>query len=182
MSIISDALKKVADKRIEVVRLQADATARKLNQDIKKGTTKNTKWSILSGVGTFFIVGFAITAFLYNTEFFSSFIHPSKAQPIVLPERIALEKEAIVDKPKAVIKEKIPSYIVSRPKSVFRKKAQIIPLTLNGIIEGQGEPLAIINNNILKAGDYVDGARVINIGPDRVVLFYDNKEILLRIK
>jgi hypothetical protein len=42
--------------------------------------------------------------------------------------------------------------------------------TLNGIFFSQEEGFALINNQIVKNGDEVDGAKVVRIGPDEVEL------------
>ena len=51
-------------------------------------------------------------------------------------------------------------------------------LILNGIISTDDEQLALINNQILKAGDYIDGKRVLSISSDKVELF-DKGEVLI---
>lgn len=55
-------------------------------------------------------------------------------------------------------------------------------LTLNGVILGKGEPLAMIENVILKKGEYIDGAQVIDIGNDSVELDYKGRRYKIRTR
>ena len=62
-------------------------------------------------------------------------------------------------------------------------ETEVLPVfILNGIIQGNGESLAMINNTILKKGDFYQGGQIINITSSSVTLFYRDKEITLRIK
>ncbi|MFZ5800003.1 MAG: hypothetical protein ACOY3D_01315 [Candidatus Omnitrophota bacterium] len=55
-------------------------------------------------------------------------------------------------------------------------------LDLKGIMDSAGERIALINNEILKEGDYINGARVIRITKNSVELFRKDKIIILKIK
>ena len=55
-------------------------------------------------------------------------------------------------------------------------------LVLNGIIASEDEQMALINNQILKAGDYIDGKRVVRISNDTVEIFDNGKVIKLTTK
>ncbi len=75
--------------------------------------------------------------------------------------------------------------VVELRKQLNEKKVAInLPLTskpdnsqlvLNGIISMEGNYLALINNQILKEGDYVQGMRIINITKDKVELYSQGK-------
>ena len=52
---------------------------------------------------------------------------------------------------------------------------------LSGIRFEQVERFAIINNKLVREGDKVDGAEVLEIKPDNVVLSYDNKHLELKL-
>lgn len=172
MSIISDALKKAADKRRGVTRLREEDFTRDLDGHIEKIASKKTRWSLLSSLGTFFIVGFAIIAFLYNVEFLPSFMNSAgKTSSTVVPKKLDLERTispADVDKPKVITKP--------RPK---KTGSLLFNLRLNGIMEGKGESLAVINNKILRKGDFIEGAELIDISSNKVTLLYNRKEIIL---
>ena len=85
-----------------------------------------------------------------------------------MPGGIAVASAPIMTKTEAV---------VDKPE-----KNLLFSFTLNGVMEGPGESLAIIDNKILKKGDYIHGAQLINISTDRVTLLYDDKEIILYIE
>lgn len=73
--------------------------------------------------------------------------------------------------------EKTPAAVTTAPA----KKTQT-PLVLNGIISMEGENVALINNQILKEGDYIDGMRIINITKDKVELYSQGKLLVLTQK
>jgi len=51
--------------------------------------------------------------------------------------------------------------------------------TINGILWDKKNPLAIINERIVKIGDKIDGNTVVNIKQDRVILNDGSKDIEL---
>lgn len=174
MSIISDALRKVADKRSDYTRLKDEKLDRDLTPEIKRLAIKKTRLSILSSVGVFFIVGLAIVIFLYNSDITPSFIHP-KTPSLITPKDITLKTDITKDDT-----EKITPPLSVAP---IKKERRALPhLTLNGIIGGTGEPLAIINNKILKKGDSIYGARLIYIAKDKVTLSYRDREFTLEME
>lgn len=193
MSIISDALRKAADvkkatdvskpadKRKDIVRLRKEGLGdslrlpewldRDLSSDnIRKIAIRKRRWGILSSIGSILIVAFAVLAFLYNTEFLASFIHPANIYPVTAPRSVDFEEKAPLP----------PTPKKTAPES--RQEMLIPVLELNGIIiEGTKEPLAVIDNNIVRVGDFVRGAQVKEITSNRATLLYRDKEITLRI-
>ncbi len=61
-------------------------------------------------------------------------------------------------------------------------KSNPAQLVLNGIISMEGEYLALINNQILKEGDYVQDKRIISITKDKVELYSKGKLTVLSQK
>jgi hypothetical protein len=55
-------------------------------------------------------------------------------------------------------------------------------LELNGIMYLQERPRAIINGDMLEAGEFISGARVNAITKDSVLLNYNDTEITLKLK
>ena len=53
-------------------------------------------------------------------------------------------------------------------------------LALNGVVEGTGEPLAIVNGSMLRVGDTIEGATLIEIKTDTVTLRWRDQELILR--
>ena len=54
-------------------------------------------------------------------------------------------------------------------------------LVLGGIISGEGAPMAIINQRIVREGDSIDGAQVMRIFDDKVVLSFAGKSVELTL-
>ena len=54
-------------------------------------------------------------------------------------------------------------------------------LTLNGVFFSNGEGYALINNEIVKEGDTIDGAQVVKVNADGVRLKRKDQEINLRV-
>ncbi len=63
-----------------------------------------------------------------------------------------------------------------------KSKAPGGELVLNGIIAADKEPLALINNQIYKAGDLVEGKKIIAIFVDKVEIEDNEKILTLRIQ
>lgn len=89
-------------------------------------------------------------------------------------------------RPKTVVKyvepikpteEKKPA--INLPLISKTDKAQLV---LNGIITMEGEYLALINNQILKEGDYIQEMRIISITKDKVELYSKGKLTVLTQK
>jgi hypothetical protein len=174
MSIISDALKKVSEQRRNAARLRDEDLKRIFISDTKRIKSKKTRWSVLSSVGTILIVGFAIAAFLYNAQFSPPAIY--SAIPSLRPA------PALESPPRVTPAKEAPKRMVSSAP-IESVETELLPVfTLNGIIEGGGESLAMINNNILRKGDFFQGAQIIDIAQNSVTLLYQDKEITLRIK
>lgn len=56
-------------------------------------------------------------------------------------------------------------------------------LALKGIILGKGgESMAILNDRVVREGEEVDGFKVVKIGPQRVTILVDGKEMDLHIQ
>ena len=54
-------------------------------------------------------------------------------------------------------------------------------LQLTGIVGGPGEPLAIINGNIMRVGETRDGALLLEVREDAVRVRWHDQELVLRI-
>lgn len=65
---------------------------------------------------------------------------------------------------------------VAAPRPVFRKQP---PFQLTGVVGGPGEPLAIINGQIVKVGDAVAGAVLLEVGSNSARLRRGNEELVL---
>lgn len=160
MSIINEALKKAASKNDDFSRLASEPlkefekTAGSVQLDVQKKTWQRKKWLFFGGIsGGLAASVLFISIFLGKDLSVTSRPRPTAiAQPA--PEAVAA-----------------PAKYVRLPN-----------LTLDGIVEGRGEPMAIINARIVKVGDNLQGASVVRINKESVLLVYEGQEFLLRIK
>lgn len=89
-------------------------------------------------------------------------------------------------------KQKTVVKLVEAKKEDFEKKPALnLPLVskpnspqlvLNGIMTMEGEYTALINNQILKEGDYIQDMRIISITKDKVELYSKGKLLVLTQK
>ncbi len=95
---------------------------------------------------------------------------------IAIRDDITVEKDPFLDKglkgEKRVATAAIPK----------RRRGGLPPLKLNGIIDIAGKKVAIINNKIVKEGDWIARYRILKIGEDEVVALYGRKKRILKIK
>lgn len=68
----------------------------------------------------------------------------------------------------------------SKPSPIKSSPAILNTLTLNGIIATDAGQMVLINNEILKEGDVINGKKILNIYPDKVELFAHGEIITLR--
>jgi len=55
------------------------------------------------------------------------------------------------------------------------------PLSLKGIAWDESEPMAFINDLVVKEGDTIQGARIVKIDFDRVVVRYGSKKFVIKL-
>lgn len=67
----------------------------------------------------------------------------------------------------------------ARPAGPVTRKDPLERLQLQGIFWGTPQPQAIINRQILSVGDEIEGARVVSIGKEGVVLSLEGREVVL---
>ena len=53
-------------------------------------------------------------------------------------------------------------------------------LTLNGVVGGPGEPLAIINGEIIRLGETVNGATLVTVEESSATLRRDGQDVVLQ--
>jgi len=63
-------------------------------------------------------------------------------------------------------------------KKVAGEKTDIPKMLLTGIVWDKYYPLAIINDQVVRKGDVVDGVKIVGIKPDRVVVFHKSKQVI----
>ena len=191
MSIITDALNK-AQKRTSVttglrelekrtgmgegvrvttrgVRPKIEAREGFFTSDARRLSEKKALWGLRSASGTLLIVGAVVLAFFYSTRFFSGALPPTPA--------MRENPSAVVAAPdKAAPAVKAPAGV----KKIRQAERRPHPFELSGIIGGD-EPMAIIDNSIVKIGESIRGARLVSVSSDRVTILYKGKEVVLKI-
>lgn len=132
-------------------------------------------------------------------------------RPDLLKDYITLTKKSTLSKEDMVEKQQIPLnqlYLINEPTgrnpfsvgeyalrtNVTRLKKDIVydhttkksspdkTYTLNGLTYSDTNKIAIINNTVLKEGDTVEGARLVKINNDSVLLSYKETLITLTLK
>jgi Tfp pilus assembly protein PilO len=63
-----------------------------------------------------------------------------------------------------------------------RRPRRLPPLKLKGIIDIAGTKVAIINDKIVREGDWIARYRIVKIGEDEVIALYGRKKRILKIK
>lgn len=191
MSIVSDALKKAQEQ----------------NGKFKKDTfapdivikDKAPKGNHGSGIKNIFLAAVAICVlgfaafWIKETYFNDKGIYPiSSAEgikrgggPKTKNGRLADKGEAVLTKePEIENKPKLkpgPLEAYIEPPPIAEPLPRRL-FTLNGIVFGDGSPYAIINDNILEEGDYVNGAAVMRIEENEVTLDDQGRKITLILK
>lgn len=158
MSIINDALKKT----------QQSLDHRKASQNpaLALSTTALAESKKEKNIWLWIATGSVFIGFLGCAFIFASLIL-SRNQPI-----------------EVIVANKIPA---PSNQSIFAKlfsssKENDSEIVLNGIISTDDEQLALINNQIFKAGDYVGRKRILSISADKVELFEKGKITVLKTK
>jgi hypothetical protein len=72
--------------------------------------------------------------------------------------------------------------IPSQAPSTFLQMPSDSALVLNGIIASPDGQLALINNQIFRAGDYVQGHRILSISENQVEILDDEEVVTLLIQ
>ena len=99
----------------------------------------------------------------------------------------APSKQEVVHKPLPPKESPAPAmisgYAPFSSTSVFLKtEAKNVPkFLLNGVMYLEGGPQAIVNNAVVKEGDVVEGARVVKINRNDVIMRFKDEEITLRL-
>lgn len=83
-----------------------------------------------------------------------------------------LKREIVIIERKEGIIDKVSGAL----KGMSAKDEFSASFSLNGIVYDSVDPWAIINNEVVRAGDELDGARIISIAPRRVVLLFRNEK------
>ncbi|MEA3560214.1 MAG: hypothetical protein U9R31_00375 [Candidatus Omnitrophota bacterium] len=174
MSIIDDALKKAVR--------QKGRPYKKLIVNTNLSVKKNPRIWIIPGfltIGFFFLIGYFLTGIdtkriapkplIANERTTEDFLAPLPAKKNIIP----VEKETVIS---------AAENPAATPKNDIVKEHKPPELFLSGIIYENEEPLAFINNQIIKKGELVEGAKVVDIEPNRVLLTFEEEELSLFLR
>jgi type II secretory pathway component PulC len=168
MSIIYDALKK-AEKNIN--NPQPLTETGKISEDPK------TRRKL------YFIYALVVCLGIFIANFAFTYLTSSKNKSLISPKPHKIAKKENLSSPAQLTPTKAapqskPAPIKVKPAS-GSKRESTESLTLNGIFFSQNDGYALINNQIVKDGDTVDGAVVKKITADSVEVEYDGKTLKL---
>ncbi len=175
MSIIYEALKKVQGKSdpAAVAPVQAAGKAAAANSPLRKSTAVRTVVLLL----VFLALGMFLIEILINSSF-SARAKKEQALPIAASYTPPAPSPILSISPApAQTNPKEP--ITSVEQSVAEPQPQLV---LNGIVLSEEGNIALINDQILKVGDTVEGARVEEISGLQVVLSSKAQKITLKAK
>lgn len=172
MSIIHDALKKATEDAHDNARqgeaapaqaglMQEEAPAKKMNNQRPQKTTLPVKliWGLLITIGIILLNNY----FLQASRSKSAQSHDDKfAAPIEMP---SIKKAPITAEVQPILGNNKPD-----------------ELLLTGIVYEDAEPMAVINNSIYTEGEFVNGAKIVKISEEKVVLRKGIEEIELKVK
>jgi hypothetical protein len=74
-----------------------------------------------------------------------------------------------------IVKEKKEVVVVPVNKSSALPRPDLSEFKVQGIIWGGRMPQAIINNKVFTVGDSVEGAKIVNIGKNKIILNFDGE-------
>ena len=91
---------------------------------------------------------------------------------VVVRDDIAVKRDPFLEKEKRVVTGPIRK----------KRKKRLPSLKLNGIIDIAGRKVAIINDKIVREGDWIGRHRIVRIDDDEVIAIYRRKERTLKIE
>lgn len=165
MSIINDALKKVQFNMNHYSYSNKVSTPQAQNPQVQQS------WDHKNGLlwGITLMIGLAVLGCATLIIFIVSASRQTKVASVRKTSPATTNVREIVN-------------MISNSPSAATGQDQADVLILNGIIFSDTEQLALINNQILKAGDYIEGKRVLSISSDKVELFDKGEVITLSTK
>ncbi len=157
MSLIEEALRRIQEAGQPSERTETPTSALKTRYaGAPAGKRSSARWVrgglILCGIGV--VVGLGLNL-LTHTSLPKSITPPVvRQQPVSVPPKSAF-----------------PSRTLQNPRSHL--------LELNGVVRGAGEPLAIVNGNILRVGETMGGVTLLEVGDGSARVRWQDREMTL---
>jgi len=92
-----------------------------------------------------------------------------------------LEEQEELSKRLVYHKGKRDPFLIAVKKKEESPRIEPPKLVLKGIAYDKTEPLALINDRVVKQGDTIEGARIVKIYFDRVVVRHGKKEFIIKL-
>jgi len=165
MSIINEALKKTQSQLEQINPASAPIQPKKPGKNI---------WVLI--LTTLLFVGFLSSAGVFLLLIFKN--HPNTAN-FAKNKSLATANTQNQGTVTLFTQAPAPAMQTPAPKDSSKNPSRLV---LNGIITMDKEKLALINNQILKEGDYIDDKRVLSISMDKVEIFNKGEIIILKNK
>lgn len=171
MSIIDEALRKAAEARKNLPEPDELVSEPQPEPEVERKKKSNKRLIIL-----------VIFLFVGCTLLFSIFVVKKpliggKIEKQSTP-KVSFEEEVIFPVPKP--KEDSAKETVIQEAVIQEERSP--SLSLSGIIHGYGKPVAVINERIVEEGDFIGGARVVEIGQGGVRLNFEGKDFSLTLR
>jgi len=193
MSIIQEALRKAEEHIKDMEQAEARPPESKMEgpekaaaqQAVAPAVNKATKAKQDTKTVAMLLVLLVLAAVFAASQFFPrKAAAPKQAagQEAAGKEEAApasLPKEAPAAPVKAQEFPTLQSVLFKQPEE---KKPASPEFVLNGIMYLEGSPRAIVNDVMVEPGDTVNGAKVVKIDRQDVVLLYNGSEIVLKLK
>lgn len=196
MSIITEALKKAEkekDKKITSKEYidKIFGPERKGTYEKEKFEEEKTQLQQVRQGKTLIVSGSLLVLAIIFLTVANLFLFPSADVETVIPPKPfdyagePLEAEAYTDMSREIVLIEDKSGFNGIAK-VFKRKStrqQLLSnFTLNGIVYDTDDSWAIINNRMVRTGDALDGAKIISIEPQKVVLNFEGEKFDLVVK
>ena len=176
MSIINEALKKAGEARKDFPEPEPLVSEPQPEPKVERKIRLNKRLIIL-GISSLMGCVLLFSFFLVKKPLIGE-----KIEKQSIP-KVSFEEEVIFPAPKQKedsAKETVIQETVIQESVIQEEKSPSLFLT--GIIQGYGRPAAIINERIVEEGDFIGGARVIEIGQGEVRLNFEGEDFLLTLK
>jgi len=108
-----------------------------------------------------------------------SIMPASRTQVVIRPASSPASPPALATlaaEPKPVAQPRMPVQILE----LAQPESQAPPFSLNGIVEGVGEPFAIINGTIVRLGESIEGATLTEVAQGKATLRWNDQNVVLR--
>ena len=99
---------------------------------------------------------------------------------VVVLARIAwgrIVAPVVLRQPSQIVRAPAAAELTNHPSA---RRAFSPALTLNGVVAGSGQPLAIINNNVMGIGETIEGATLVAVTADAATLRWRDQELVLK--